>query len=132
MCGLKPGPDNTRSASSRSQRNRWYPNPQTLQVPTTMSVPSCTFNGPDADVILRAPLEPGSDELKDFYVHKLILSIASTIFRDTFSAPPLSEELPVGTKVFFLGKQAYGAPAQISKTTDPTLSVVLAVSGFLC
>jgi len=45
--------------------------------------------------------------------------------------PPLSEEFPVGTKVFFLGEHAYGTAAQISGTTDATLSVVLAVSGFL-
>ena len=97
-----------------------------------MSVPSYAFDDPDADVILRAPLQPGSDEFKDFHVHKLILSIASTTFRDTFSIPPLSEELPIGTKVFFLGKNAYGATAQIAAVTGTTLFVVLAVSGFLC
>ena len=45
------------------------------------------FDGPDPDVIVRAPLRAGSDEFKDFHVHKLILSFASTIFRDTFSIP---------------------------------------------
>ncbi|KAF9645861.1 hypothetical protein BDM02DRAFT_3076940, partial [Thelephora ganbajun] len=45
------------------------------------------FDGPDPDVILRAPLQQGSDEFKDFHVHKLILSIASTVFRDTFTVP---------------------------------------------
>ena len=45
--------------------------------------------------------------------------------------PPLSEEFPVGTKVFFLGEHAYGTAAQISGATDATLSVILAVSGFL-
>ena len=52
-----------------------------------MSSSSYTFDSPDADVILRAPLQPGSDGFKDFHVHKLILSIASTVFRDTFSIP---------------------------------------------
>jgi len=54
---------------------------------TTMSTSPHTFGGPDADVILRAPLQPGSDEFEDFHVHKLILSIASRIFQDTFSIP---------------------------------------------
>lgn len=44
---------------------------------------------------------------------------------------PLSEEFPVGTKVFFLGKQAYGTFAQVSGVTNTTLSVILTVSGFL-
>lgn len=43
--------------------------------------------------------------------------------------PPLSEEFPVGTKVFFLGEHAYGTAAQVSGTTDAALSVILAVSG---
>ena len=42
--------------------------------------------------------------------------------------PPLSEEFPVDSKVFFLGEHAYGVAAQISATTTDTLSVVLAVS----
>jgi 5'-3' exoribonuclease 1 len=45
--------------------------------------------------------------------------------------PPLSEEFPVGTKVFFFGEHAYGTAAQISGATDTTLSVILAVSDFL-
>ena len=44
--------------------------------------------------------------------------------------PPLGEEFPEGTKVFFLGEHAYGAAAQVSSTTDTTLSVILAVSSF--
>jgi len=52
-----------------------------------MSTFSYVFEGPDPDVILRAPLQPGSDKFKDFHVHKLILSIASITFRDTFSIP---------------------------------------------
>lgn len=42
-------------------------------------------------------------------------------------APPLSDEFPEGTKVFFLGEHAYGVAAQVSATTDATLSVILAV-----
>jgi 5'-3' exonuclease len=44
------------------------------------------------------------------------------------AAPPLSEEFPDGSKVFFLGEHAYGVAAQISTTTDNSLAVVLAVS----
>ncbi|CAL1717076.1 unnamed protein product [Somion occarium] len=40
--------------------------------------------------------------------------------------PPLSEEFPVDSKVFFLGEHAYGVAAQVSATTNDTLSVVLA------
>ncbi|KAK7682624.1 hypothetical protein QCA50_014424 [Cerrena zonata] len=40
--------------------------------------------------------------------------------------PPLSEEFPVDSKVFFLGEHAYGVAAQISDTTTDTLSVILA------
>lgn len=42
-------------------------------------------------------------------------------------APPLSEEFPDGTNIFFLGEHAYGVAAQVSSTTDSALSVVLAV-----
>ena len=53
-----------------------------------MSAPPYTFNSPlGADVILRAPLQPESDEFRDFHVHKIILSIASSVFQDTFSVP---------------------------------------------
>ncbi|KAJ4480064.1 exonuclease II [Lentinula aciculospora] len=41
-------------------------------------------------------------------------------------APPLSEEFPEGSKIFFLGEHAYGVAAQVSATTDTSLSVVLA------
>lgn len=43
-------------------------------------------------------------------------------------APPLSEEFPEGSKVFFLGEHAYGVAAQVSATAADSLSVVLAVS----
>ncbi|KAI0367978.1 hypothetical protein BV20DRAFT_949035 [Pilatotrama ljubarskyi] len=39
--------------------------------------------------------------------------------------PPLSEEFPEGSKVFFLGEHAYGIAAQVCGTTEDTLSVVL-------
>lgn len=42
--------------------------------------------------------------------------------------PPLSEEFPVDSKVFFLGDHAYGVAAQITETKETTLSVMLAVS----
>ena len=42
-------------------------------------------------------------------------------------APPLSDELPEDRKIFFLGEHAYGVAAQVSGTTDSTLSVILAV-----
>ena len=42
-------------------------------------------------------------------------------------APPLSEEFPSGTKVFFLGEHAYGAAAQVTETSKDTLSIMLAV-----
>lgn len=42
-------------------------------------------------------------------------------------APKLSEEFPEGSKIFFLGEHAYGVAAQVSATTETTLSVVLAV-----
>ena len=41
--------------------------------------------------------------------------------------PPLSEEFPLGSKVFFLGEHAYGVAASVSATTTDTLSVILAV-----
>lgn len=43
-------------------------------------------------------------------------------------APPLSEEFPEGSRIFFLGEHAYGVAAQVSATTQTTLSVILAVS----
>ncbi|KAG5652989.1 hypothetical protein H0H81_002814 [Sphagnurus paluster] len=42
------------------------------------------------------------------------------------AAPPLSEEFPDGSKIFFLGEHAYGVAAQVSQTTESSLSVVLA------
>lgn len=42
-------------------------------------------------------------------------------------APPLSEEFPEGSKIFFLGEHAYGVAAQVAATTETALSVILAV-----
>lgn len=42
--------------------------------------------------------------------------------------PPLSEEFPVGSKVFFLGDHGYGVAAQVTEAKETTLSVMLAVS----
>ena len=52
-----------------------------------MPASSYTFDAKDADAVLQAPLQPGSDQSKDFRVHKVILSIASTFFHDMFSLP---------------------------------------------
>jgi hypothetical protein len=41
--------------------------------------------------------------------------------------PPLSDEFPEGSKIFFLGEHAYGVAAQVSSTSEKTLSVILAV-----
>ncbi|KAJ3807699.1 exonuclease II [Lentinula aff. lateritia] len=41
-------------------------------------------------------------------------------------APSLSEEFAEGSKIFFLGEHAYGVAAQVSATTDTSLSVILA------
>ncbi|KAF9037608.1 exonuclease II [Panaeolus papilionaceus] len=41
-------------------------------------------------------------------------------------APPLAEEFPDGSKIFFLGEHAYGVAAQVSATTENSLSVILA------
>lgn len=43
------------------------------------------------------------------------------------AAPPLSEEFPEGSKIFFLGEHAYGVAAQVAATMESTLSVILAV-----
>ena len=67
--------------------------------------------------------------------HAAQMTVTSVAFEDPRYVervpPPLSEEFPVGTKVFFLGEHAYGTAAQISGVTDTALSVILAVSGFL-
>ena len=65
-----------------------------------MSNSPYTFDAHSADVILRAPLQSGSDQFKDFHIHKIILSVASTFFHDMFSLPqPATEDdtLPIIT-----------------------------------
>ena len=52
-----------------------------------MPAPSYNFDAHDADLILRAPLQSEPDQLRDFHVHKNILSIASTLFHDMFTLP---------------------------------------------
>ncbi|KAG6877497.1 hypothetical protein C0993_006599 [Termitomyces sp. T159_Od127] len=42
------------------------------------------------------------------------------------AAPPLSEEFPDGSNIFFLGEHAYGVAAKVSTTTEKSLSVILA------
>lgn len=41
--------------------------------------------------------------------------------------PPISEEFPEDTKVFFLGEHAYGTAAQVFSTEPTSMTVVLAV-----
>jgi len=43
------------------------------------------------------------------------------------AAPPLVDEFPIGTMVFFLGEHAYGFVAQVHETTGNTLAITLAV-----
>ena len=55
-----------------------------------MSDSPYTFDSPDADIIIRAPLRPDDPEpsqFKDFHTHTAILSTASTVFHDMFSVP---------------------------------------------
>ena len=77
-----------------------------------MSASSFTFDGPNPDVILRAPLQQGSDEFKDFHVHKLILSIASAVFQDTFSTQP-PRRTPDGTSLCVI---QFAEPSQVLET----------------
>lgn len=64
-------------------------------------------------------------------VQVVITSVASEDPRYLEKASlPLSEEYPVGTKVFFLAEQGYGNLAQVSAATNTALSVILTVSGF--
>lgn len=63
--------------------------------------------------------------------HALQMSLSEVVSEDPRflerEPPPLSEEFPDGSKVFFLGEHAYGVAAQVQSTTDDSLSVVLAV-----
>lgn len=65
-------------------------------------------------------------------VQMVITSVASEDPRYVERASlSLSEEFPIGTKVFFLAEQAYGTCAQVSGATSMALSVILTVSGFM-
>ena len=54
-----------------------------------------TFNTPDADVIIRATGPPE----RDFRVHKLILSLASPVFKEMFSHSRPTSPTPEGSNV---------------------------------
>jgi len=70
----------------------------------------------------------GPDKEIEQAVQMVISEIASEDSRFLEKdAPPLSEEFPDGTNIFFLGEHAYGVAAQVSSTTDSVLSVILAV-----
>lgn len=42
--------------------------------------------------------------------------------------PPMSEEFPDGSRIIFLGEHAYGVAAQVSATTEDSLTIIIAVS----
>jgi 5'-3' exoribonuclease 1 len=42
-------------------------------------------------------------------------------------APPLSEEFPEGSNLFFLGEHAYGVAAKVSAASQDTLAIMIAV-----
>lgn len=44
------------------------------------------------------------------------------------AAPPMAEEFPQGSRIIFLGEHAYGVAAQVSSTTDDSLTIIIAVS----
>jgi len=72
------------------------------------------FDAPDADIILRALGPP----IRDFRVHKLLLSLASPVFKDMFSLPqPALDDSGESTV----------AKAEVVEVTDPTeaLEIVL-------
>lgn len=71
----------------------------------------------------------GPDKEVEHALQMCLLEVSSEDPRYIESAaPPLSEEFPEGSKIFFLGEHAYGVAAQVSATTEKSLSVILAVS----
>ena len=72
------------------------------------------FDAPDADIILRALGPPK----RDFRVHKLVLSLASPVFKDMFSLPQPTSDDP---------RKSSAAEIEIIEVTDPpnALSVIL-------
>jgi hypothetical protein len=72
------------------------------------------FDAPDADIILRTLGPPK----RDFRVHKLVLSLASPVFKDMFSLPqPTSND----------SRKSTVAEVEIVEVTDPAgaLDIVL-------
>ncbi|KXN82677.1 5'-3' exoribonuclease 1, partial [Leucoagaricus sp. SymC.cos] len=68
-----------------------------------------------------------SDKEVEQAVQMCLSEVASEDPRFLEREPPsLKEEFPEGSKVFFLGEHAYGVAAQVTATTDTSLSVVLA------
>ncbi|KIK52419.1 hypothetical protein GYMLUDRAFT_180127 [Collybiopsis luxurians FD-317 M1] len=69
----------------------------------------------------------GADKETEAAVQMVVSSVGAEDPRYTERpAPPLSEEFPEGSKIFFLGEHAYGVAAQVSATTESSLSVILA------
>jgi len=66
-----------------------------------------TLDAPDADIILRALGPPK----RDFRVHKLVLSLASPVFKDMFSLPQPTSDNSRGSRV---------AELEIVEVMDPT------------
>ena len=64
--------------------------------------------------------------------HAVQMAVPEVVSEDPRSVekapPPLSEEFPEGSPIFFLGEHAYGVAAQVSATTRDSLCVILAVS----
>ena len=70
------------------------------------------FNAPDGDIILRVQGSPN----RDFRVHKIVLSLASPVFKDMFSLPqPRSEAL----------EAKGGADTEVVDVTDPPQALAL-------
>lgn len=67
--------------------------------------------------------------------HAVQMTVASIASEDPRyierASLPLNEEFPVGTKVFFLGEQAYGSFAQVLRVTSTSMSVNVTVGCFL-
>ena len=71
----------------------------------------------------------GQDKELEHAVQMTLAEVESEDSRyEERKAPPLSEEFPNNSKIYFLGEHAYGIAAQVVTTTETTLSVVLAVS----
>lgn len=58
--------------------------------------PEGTFNWPDGDVILRATHRT---DIRDFRVHKLLLSLTSPVFKDMFQLPKSSSSAATSSSI---------------------------------